>query len=499
MGIIQKQSALSSLVSYAGVVIGAVNSLLIYPMIDASDLGAIQFVGVNATLFAAFGGWGLQTATVHFFPNFKDNKRELRSFFWLLFLGTVVFSLLLCLGLWLLRHVLASFFEGKEAQFLSTLPFILACTVFWAISNYCLAFASNFNRTVYPNFVSSFLFKIAQPILVLLFFWQLFSFAAVFKGIVVVFALISFLQFWYLWKNDFISFTIEPIVWQKETIQKIMKYANFTVLVGVSSVLTAQLDKILIVPMLGYASLAIFSFASFLSEAIDIPRKAIGTIAAPLISESMKKKDYAHVEKIYKDSALLEFIIGSFLLTGLWVCADDLFRLMPKNGEVYAQGKYVILLLGLSRVIDMITGVNHEIITFSEHYRFNLRSLTILAVLNIGFNFLFVPAYGFGMGIIGSALATMLALLIFNIWRTIFIYQKLKIHPFEMTMFYPVLASVVAFILVQFFTPSVSNPILSILLRGSIVTAVFAFVMLFFNVTPYFDTAVQKVRALGRK
>jgi O-antigen/teichoic acid export membrane protein len=310
-----------------------------------------------------------------------------------------------------------------------------------------------------------------------------------------VFALIAFLQLWYLWKNDFISFKIEPLVWQKDTIQKIMKYANFTVLVGVSSILTAQLDKILIAPMLGNASLAIFSFAGFLSEAIDIPRKAIGNIAAPLISESMKKKDYVHVEKIYKDSALLEFIIGSFLLTGVWVCADDLFRLMPKNGEIYAQGKNVILLLGLSRVIDMITGTNHEIITFSEHYRFNLRSLTILAVLNIGFNFLFVPAYGLGMGIIGSALATMLALLIFNIWRTTFIYKKLKIHPFALTMWYPVLASFVAYILVQFCTPSVSNPILSILLRGSIVTAVFAFVMLYFNVSPYFDNAVQKICA----
>lgn len=497
MGIIQKQSLLNTVVGYAGVAIGMVNLLFIYPMIDVKDLGVIQFVSVTATLFAAFGGWGLTTATVHFFPNFKDDTRRTGSFFWLLFMGTIVFSSLICLILWLFKNPVSLAFEDNKAQFLNTLPFILACTFFWAISNYCQAFASNFNRTVLPSFLSNFVFKIAQPVLVLLFLWQVFSFAQVFKGIVVTFFLIATLQFFYLRYRGFIPLKIDTLVWNRTNVQNIMKYANFTVLVGISSILTAQLDKILIVPMIGYASLAIFSFASFMSEAIDIPRKAISSIAAPLISESMKKKNYVHVAQIYRDSALLQFIVGAYLLTGIWACADDLFRLMPKNGEVFAQGKYVILILGLSRVIDMITGTNHEIITFSEHYRVNLKSLTILALLNIGFNFLFVPTYGFGLGIIGSALATLLALLIFNIWRTVFIYQKLHIHPFVSAMFYPVLASSVALLLV-YLTPSVSNPFLSILMRGSIVTAVFVFVIVYFKVSPYVDAYVEKLK-IGRR
>ena len=492
MGIIQKQSLLNTVVGYAGVLIGVVNLLFIYPMIDVKDLGAIQFVSVTATLFAAFGGWGLTTATVHFFPNFKDDTRRTGSFFWLLLMGTIVFSSLTCLVLWLLKNPISLTFDDK-AHFISTLPFILACTFFLAISNYCQAFASNFNRTVLPSFLSNFVFKIAQPILVLLFLWQLFSFADVFKGIVLTFFLIATLQFFYLRYRGFISLKLDTLVWNRTNVQNIMKYANFTILVGLSSILTAQLDKILIVPMIGLESLAIFNFASFMSESIDIPRKAISSIAAPLISESMKKKDYVHVAQIYRDSALLQFIIGAYLLTGIWACADDLFRLMPKNGEVFAQGKYVILILGLSRVIDMVTGTNHEIITFSEHYRVNLKSLTILAVLNIGFNFLFVPTYGFGLGIIGSALATLLALLIFNIWRTVFIYQKLQIHPFVSAMFYPVLASSVALLFV-YLTPSVSNPFLSILMRGSIVTAVFAFVMVYYKVSSYVDTYVEKLK-----
>ncbi len=493
MGVIQRQSLLNSFIGYLGVLVGVVKLLLIYPLIEAADLGAIQFVSVNATLFAAFGGWGLTTAAVHFFPNFKQDKSTLGSFFWLLLFGTVFFCSLLCLSLWLLRIPISTFFDKSQATFLRTLPYILVSTFFWALTNYFQSFASNFGKTVYPSLISNFLFKFAQPVLVLLFFFKYIDFVQVFQGITFIFILIAALQFWYLWRKQFITLRIETLVWNKSTVGSILKYANFTVLVGASSVLVSQLDKVLIVPLLNYTSLAVFSFASFMSESIDIPRKAISGIAAPLISDSMKNKNYAHVAQIYRDSALLQFIIGAYLLTGLWTCADDLFRLMPKNGEVYAQGKYVILLLGMSRVVDMITGTNNEIITFSEHYRFNLRSLTILAVLNIGFNFLFVPAYGFGLGINGSALATFLALLIFNIWRAQFIYQKLKIHPFVWAMMYPVLASTAALVVIFFIVPTTGlHPLLSILIRGAIVTSVFAFVTIYFRVSSYVDDFVAK-------
>ena len=111
-----------------------------------------------------------------------------------------------------------------------------------------------------------------------------------------------------------------------------------------------------------------------------------------------------------------------FLLGGVWLCADALFDLMPKNQEAFRAGKYVILWLGLARVLDMMTGINAEIITYSKYYKFNMISMVSMAVLNISLSFLFLKVYN--LGILSPALATLAAVSMVNIWRLIFIYQK---------------------------------------------------------------------------
>jgi Na+-driven multidrug efflux pump len=118
-----------------------------------------------------------------------------------------------------------------------------------------------------------------------------------------------------------------------------------------------------------------------------------------------------------------------------------------------------------------------------------------LAILNLAFNFLFIK--GFNWGIEGSALATLLSISIINTWRLRFIYRKMHIQPLQTKMFYPILAGFVAVLLV-YATPSVSNPFLSILIRGSVVTAVFSFVMVYFNVSPYIDAYVDKIKRRRR-
>ena len=149
----------------------------------------------------------------------------------------------------------------------------------------------------------------------------------------------------------------------KQLKRKIIDYSLFSILTNIGGSLALQIDKILIGLIVGSRSLAIFQIPILITEAIDVIRKAISGVAAPIISDSLKSNDIESVNDIYKKSALLQFTIGMFLLIGAWVCADDLFHIMPK-GRVFAEGKIIILILGFSRLIDMLTGTNTEIISF---------------------------------------------------------------------------------------------------------------------------------------
>ncbi|NJN33912.1 MAG: hypothetical protein HC817_06340 [Saprospiraceae bacterium] len=71
MGIIKRQSIKNSIVSYAAVLVGAISVIFIYPLIDESALGIIQFTINTAILFAPFASFASSYTALRYFPVFK--------------------------------------------------------------------------------------------------------------------------------------------------------------------------------------------------------------------------------------------------------------------------------------------------------------------------------------------------------------------------------------------------------------------------------------------
>ncbi len=146
------------------------------------------------------------------------------------------------------------------------------------------------------------------------------------------------------------------------------------------------------------------------------------------------------------------------------------------------------------------SSMNAEIITYSKYYRFNFVSLMTMAVLNVVLNLLFVPkgdlgwgVKGLGWGITGSALATLISVTVVNLWRLIFIYQKYKIQPLTIKMLWVVLISISTWFLASR-TPSVSNPFLNILIKGSTITALYAFALIYFKISEDVQQVYEKMK-----
>ena len=102
MGIIVRQSIKNAIVTYASVVLGAINVLLIYPLCFSPDqLGIFQFVTNNAVTFFPFVMFGVNALVIRFFPDFKNHENGHNGFLMLLlslgFSGFLVFCLLAAL------------------------------------------------------------------------------------------------------------------------------------------------------------------------------------------------------------------------------------------------------------------------------------------------------------------------------------------------------------------------------------------------------------------
>ena len=141
----------------------------------------------------------------------------------------------------------------------------------------------------------------------------------------------------------------------------------------------------------------------------------------------------------------------------------------------------------------MATGANAEIITYSEHYRFNFKSLLVLAVLNITLNFWLVPTSGLGLGITGAALATLISILVVNLWRLVFIYEKFKIQPLQINMLKVVAIASIAWFF-AWLTPSVNVPFFNIILKGIVVSIIFIPSVIFFKISPDVDVIFNQIK-----
>ena len=175
----------------------------------------------------------------------------------------------------------------------------------------------------------------------------------------------------------------------------------------------------------------------------------------------------------------------------VWCSVDSLFFLQK---PIYSNGKMVFLILGLMRIIDMLFGVNGQIINISKLYRFDTYSSLVLALVAIFANYLFIPQFGIN----GAALATAISVVLFNLVRYFFVYNKLKIQPFDWNTLKVLLLLTIAFIF-GVTIPKLNDPIADTIYRSILISILFGGMIYFSNVSEDVNRLMSKAFLMLKK
>jgi O-antigen/teichoic acid export membrane protein len=175
---------------------------------------------------------------------------------------------------------------------------------------------------------------------------------------------------------------------------------------------------------------------------ITVPQRAIEKIATPLIADFIYQRNWREVEKIYRKTSLNQTIAGIFILLLVWVNTEQLLNLLP---DVYADGRYVVLFIGIGKLFDMATGINGSIIVTSKYYRFDLFTNLLLILFTVSSNLILIPEYG----IQGAAVATMLSIFLYNLIKYIFVWIKFSMQPFSLSYLWLFLFSAISLLLIS--------------------------------------------------
>ena len=218
---------------------------------------------------------------------------------------------------------------------------------------------------------------------------------------------------------------------------------------------------------------------------LGIPAKSINKISSVVLAESWKEKDLKNIQDVYAKSATNLLVIGTFLFVIGWSCLDAVLTFLPE----YQIGKYVFFFLGLAKLIELGTGVNHEIIDTSEKYRYNTYFNTLLAVLVIGLNFFLIQYYG----IIGAAIASFIAMTIVNVLRAALLKRAYNLWPFK-GGFYKMVFIAAAFIVLASVLNYEANPFVKLAINFFGLSILYWVIIIKMNISPEINQWLLKMK-----
>lgn len=499
MGVIRRQGIKHSIVSYVGVLIGTISTLWIYPLsLDTLEAyGLAQVLIDMATLLVPFASFGILSLVVRYFPHFQNRDNAHNGFLALLFLALllsfVIFLLLyLCLkdsmanGLRALKFNVDLLIEYQEI--IGSICFVLV------LSGLFDAFARNFHRITVQSIFTNLVPKITLPLLILLVYSGKIELGQFVNGILLMHLVVLAGLVLYVKILKQLKFRLNLKFLNAALLKEMGVYALFGILGSFGNFVAIRIDSLMVATLIDPRTNGIYKIASFISNVIEVPSKAVNTISGPIIAQAWQNQDMEEIQAVYKKSSITLGTGGLFIFILIWASVDDIFLLTPR-ADLLSSGKYVILFLGIGKILDMLTGVNSLVIGLSAYFRFNLIAVLLLALLNIMLNYTLIEKLH--LGINGAALATMCSLALYNIAKLLFIWIKFKLHPFSMATLKVFVIALFAY-LPTLILPATPFVLLNIAIKSSLAAGIFVPLVYFWNISSdisgLIETVLNKIR-----
>jgi O-antigen/teichoic acid export membrane protein len=447
-----KQIVGYTLINYVGIVIGIVSTLFIYPL-DVELLGIFRYIDSWAQMLFPIITLGSAQALIHFYPQLPSNL-QIKLF------GFSILSIFK-LSFWVSLVVVLAYFVVTQVNLnfvFYSLPIALALALIELFKRQ----ATTIEKLAVPTLFEKIVPKLALPFAFLLILygyitatWGYIIYVIAFIFMIVAIAM--YLKKHYQYKLSFTHHDLFTHISKKEY----YSYSLYAFAGSFGSFFAFRIDSLMIPNFIDLEANGIYNIGVTLASTLAIPATGIFALQAPQISKLIKTNNWHDLHIKYIETAKLLLFIAAMFYGCVLLGMESLFAMLPTKDKLL-QSLPIIYILGGSMFVNMSTGFNSEIISYSKYYRFNLITIFILVILNVGLNYYFLQFTE--LGIVGVAIASLLAMTIFNAIKTIYIYIKFKLLPFNVAYF-KILATVLLTYFILAVLPSFTNNFLNLLVK----------------------------------
>ena len=500
MSTIRRQSIISSGIVYFGFALGFINTYLFTRQGGFSDsqYGLLGTFNAISSVMLSFAGLGMQAYIYKFFPYYSHNLPADRNdmISWALITSMIGFALV-TIGGYVFRSLVIRKYGANSPDLVKyyywIFPFGFGLTMYSLLE----AYAWQLKKSVLTNFLREVQFRVFTFVLICFsmlglirsfdLFIRIYSFAYILLAVI--------LFCWLLFSRS-IHLTLTPSRVTKKFLKKIFTLAAFVWSGNLISNIANVFDVLVIAAVMprGLAYAGVFTLAQYIGSLIQAPQRSIVSASMGPLSQAWKDKDLQKINRIYHRSSInqLAFAAGMFVL--IWInFRDGVITFHLK--EEYLEAQHVFLFLGILRVIDMGTGLNSQIIATSTFWRFEFFTGLILLAFSLPLNYVLTKQ----LGVVGPAIATLIALMIYNSIRYIFLWRKFGMQPFTRQSIYTLLLALTGYF-VCYFLFSGLHGFIWIALRSLLFLVIYLGGIVYLNISPDFFPVIATIRKrLGLK
>lgn len=489
MGTIQRQSLKNTIVSYGGMAIGFLSTIFIYNL-DRELYGYAQFLFTSASFLVPFATLGVTTLTIKYYPQLSQKGASAGSFIRMVLLLLVSANLLFLIGFFVFRE---QFFEllqfmglDKRGILHDTWMYFLPMALLMGIIQVLTSQSSNLRRIVIPEVMNGLGYKITLPILIFLGYKGLISQNEIALGQVLFYVFLTVgLSIYVRSVGGFKTNSSDPLGITPELKKDMKSYVTYGALTNFGSAFLFRIDVILIALLLDYKQTGTYVIMLFLANAINVPRRAISKIAGPYVAEAWNSSDHPRIQQLFQKSSTILLIAGASLFLVVWTSLGSLDQLSGGD-KMFFEYRYVFLVLGVGRLLDLSMSLSTEIIIYSRKYRVLLLLLLLMGTVAAGLNWILIPKYG----IFGAALATAISYALFNILKTSVVYISFGMIPFSKKTLTAICFGLICFGVISFVQPDL-HPLINILTNVLLVTVLFVLPLHLLKVSADLNRLIQ--------
>jgi len=489
MGIVKQQAYKNTIVSYGGMVIAYVNTVLLFPFFtNASEYGFYTLIISISVLYSLIASMGVPSILAKYFPFYRTEDRTHNGFIhWTALLSLTGFIAVTLLFV-LFKQLILSAYINTSPLLTQYYYYLIPLSLFVIIFNYFEMTGRVVYQTIYSNFLQNVLLRLLTTVFLIMIAKKWINFGDFIFLYIGANGLISLLMIISIAVKGNFSFQMGNSGFKQIKKKEILNFGLFTLITSAVYVLLQKVDTLMLSSMAGDAVQGVYSWYFNIAIVISIPAQALSRTTYAIVANAWRNKDMNNIAEVYSKTSIIQMVVGCLLFIGIIINRENLYAIARNKDFVNPKYFSLLIVIGFGFLVDITGGLNTYIISTSHKYRLITFFVLVTSLTCIGLNYLLIPIYK-GLG---AAISYLVCISSLNFISWLYIKYRFKMQPFTYKHLWVIVIAVMS-LFVGYYFWRMPNVYLDILVRSCITALIYVTLTYIFHISSDVNDKINKL------